>query len=600
MAGEFGQFKPAERRLSDIKSVQTPVQDASSASAMGSLAQGVAALGQVGITAFQVSEQQKQQQLQEDQQQAFLEQKQSFETELLRAKDMADQQGSTSLGFKTFLTMAFDESPLDFETKTKMMKDFQATVLGKSFTEVSAEEKAFAKMTEEAGAAGYFTQDSSPDEIEAATAQYAADQRQAEADAAALRQINLQQAALNLTQDQRTELEREQAKKQYGALANLAANGRTPTKNAINNIVSDLQKGAITTKDAQDLLTAKKGELEAVIAQMTRNVKDKGSVEALAKPLLDLYDYAIGNADSKDILQELKNQNDIMIEKVKFNQLSNDPELVGLVSYSNLFGNNNPALFQRMTPKAAELMIRNSSDSGKPADVAEGTSDTGVYLDTMSDAIDNIGVLNPDGSQMIDQQRLLVNINNTILGANRYIDAEDAPTQNKQLIQWLAQPKVGKYVGENFGQLAPAARVKLADTLEKNAVNYVYPRVNGLTSALFVEEKKPRTGTSKVRKVSGVTEDEVEMIEQGGSVIFRGSSPDSQRVADTMNREVAGALTTYFNAIANMSTDNFSTVFEREKQIVWPGKYGEPTEDGTYFDEATGEEFEVRDGKRVE
>ena len=600
MAGEFGQFKPAERRLSDIKSVQTPVQDASSASAMGSLAQGVAALGQVGITAFQVSEQQKQQQLQEEQQQAFLEQKQSFETELLRAKDMADQQGSTSLGFKTFLTMAFDESPLDFETKTKMMKDFQATVLGKSFTEVSPEERAFAKMTEEAGAAGYFTQDSSPDEIEAATAQYAADQRQAEADAAALRQINLQQAALNLTQDQRTELEREQAKKQYGALANLAANGRTPTKNAINNIVSDMQKGAITTKDAQDLLTAKKGELEAVIAQMTRNVKDKGSVEALAKPLLDLYDYAIGNADSKDILQELKTQNDIMIEKVKFNQLSNDPDLVGLVSYSNLFGNNNPALFQAMTPKAAELINRNSSDSDKPADVAEGTSDTGVYLDTMSDAIDNIGVLNPDGSQMIDQQRLLVNINNTILGANRYIDAEDAPTQNKQLIQWLAQPKVGKYVGENFGQLTPAARVKLADTLEKNAVNYVYPRVNELTSALFVEEKKPRTGTSKVRKVSGVTEDEVEMIEQGGSVIFRGSSPDSQRVADTMNREVAGALTTYFNAIANMSTDNFSTVFEREKQIAWPSKYGEPTEDGTYVDEATGEEFEVRDGKRVE
>lgn len=579
MAGEFGQFKPAERRLSDIKSVQTPVQDASSASAMGSLAQGVAALGQVGITAFQVSEQQKQQQLQEEQQQAFLEQKQSFETELLRAKDMADQQGSTSLGFKTFLTMAFDESPLDFETKTKMMKDFQATVLGKSFTEVSPEERAFAKMTEEAGAAGYFTQDSSPDEIEAATAQYAADQRQAEADAAALRQINLQQAALNLTQDQRTELEREQAKKQYGALANLAANGRTPTKNAINNIVSDMQKGAITTKDAQDLLTAKKGELEAVIAQMTRNVKDKGSVEALAKPLLDLYDYAIGNVDSKDILQELKTQNDIMIEKVKFNQLSNDPDLVGLVSYSNLFGNNNPALFQAMTPKAAELINRNSSDSDKPADVAEGTSDTGVYLDTMSDAIDNIGVLNPDGSQMIDQQRLLVNINNTILGANRYIDAEDAPTQNKQLIQWLAQPKVGKYVGENFGQLTPAARVKLSDTLQNNAVNYVYPRVNELTSALFVEEKKPRTGTSKVRKVYGVTEDEVEMIEQGGSVIFRGSSPDSQRVADTMNREVAGALTTYFNAIANMSTDSLSEVFEREKPSVWPSKYGQQQEE---------------------
>lgn len=590
-------MKPAERQLSDVTSVQAPVQDTSSATAMAGVAQGIAALGQTALTAFQIDKQQQQQELELQQEQALMEQKQSFEKELLKAKDIADQHGSTSLGFKTYLTMAFDQSQLDFDTKSKMLKDFQGTVLGKSFTELSPEEKAFQKARQEAGAAFYYTEFSTEEEIEQGVMDYIRTQRRAAADEAELRDINLRKARIGLTQAERTELETQLDRKQFNALANLAANGRTPQKNKIDSIIAKVQSGELNAKEGQELLRQAKGELEATIAQMTRDVKDKGSVTNLSQPLLDLYDIAIERTDSANILQELKDANELIKAKAEFNILASEPKMADLSARSKLFGHNAP-LTQQITLETAKALNKNSQTDGKPVDLTEPTKDNKTYLDLLSSGIDSQGVLNPDGSEKIDPQELLVNVNNTILGANRYIDPEDTPTQNKQLLQWLAQPKVGEYIRDNMGQLTPAARVKLADTLINNAVNYVYPRVQELTSVLFVEEKRPRIGTSKVQKVSGVTEDEVEMILQGNSVVFRGTSVESQRVADTMNRESAGALTTYFNATANVSEDSLQSVFEREKAVVWPSKYGTPTEDGTYIDETTGEEFTIVDGKR--
>lgn len=597
MAGEFGQFKPAERQLSDVTSVQAPVQDTSSATAMSAIAQGISSLGQAAMTAFKIDDQQKQAQLKMDQEAALMEQKRDFEKELLRAKDIADQHGSTSLGFKTFLTMAYDQSNLDPDTKSKMLRDFQGTVLGKSFTELSPEEKGFRKLREEAASAGFFNENSTEEEVEKGLLEFSVAQRQAKADSAELSRINLARAKLGLTRDQQTQIDSEISRKQFNTMANLAANYRTPVKNAIDSIITSLNKGEITSKEAQEILVSKKGALQATVAQMTREVQDKGSVDSLSQPLFDLYDYAINNVDSEDVLEQLKVQNQLMIEKTKFAQLTGDPELVRLIGLSSLVGHNNPTLIASLSPKTAETIKNNGRVRGKPVDIT--AEDNKAYLDLMAYNIDRVGVLKPNGEPEVRPQELLVQINNTLLGANRYIDPEDPPTQNKQILQWLAQPRVGEYVKDNLGQLTPEARVKLTDTLINNAVNYVYPRAQELTNSLFVEERDPRFKTSKVKKVGGVTEDEVEMVAQGNSVVFRGTSPESQRVADTMNREIAGALTTYFNATANVSADSFTSVFEREKQVVWPSKYGEPTEDGVFVDTETGEEFEVRDGKRV-
>lgn len=577
MAGNFAQFGVRERQLSDVTSVQSPVQDTSSATAMTAISQGISGLGSAALTAFKIDKEQQERELGLQQEQALAEQKQAFEKKLLKAKDIVDQEGSTSIAFRTFLTKSFDESSLDLETKAKMMRDFQSTVLGKSFTELSPEEEVFRQHKKEAGANFYYTEDSSEEEIEQGVMDYITAQRKAEANRAEIENINLQRAKIGLTQDERSELEAQLSSKQFNAVASLVANGRTTQKNKIGTIIRNLQKNQLTASDAQEQLRASKGEIEALVATMSRNVKDRASLDALTKPLLDLYDVAIERSDSANVLKEIEAENKLIEAKARFNLLHNDPELAEMSAFSSLFGHN-PALASEATLKYGEIVVKNSKEGERPADVTESTKDNKLYLDTLSSAIDSIGMRGPTGRELVDQESLLTNINNTLLGSNRYIDAEDPPTQNKQLLQWLAQPRVGEYIKDNLGQLTPQARVKLADTLYKNAENYVYPRAQELVGNLFTEVKQAKRAIS--RSV-GVTEEEVEMTAQGLSVVFRGSTPEGQRVADTLNREVAGALTTYFNATANLSEDTFSTVFERERQSVWPSKYAELQEEPT-------------------
>jgi hypothetical protein len=165
------------------------------------------------------------------------------------------------------------------------------------------------------------------------------------------------------------------------------------------------------------------------------------------------------------------------------------------------------------------------------------------------------------GVPAINQEELNRNISNTLSGANKYISDEDKPTQNKMILKWLANPSVGEYVKESFSEMPPKALVGLTNTLTTSAVNHIYPKVQDIVS-------------SDLKGDEGV-----EMYNLGGQVVFRATSSDPwvKSTANKLNNEVAGALTTYFRAIANVSSDSFDQVFDRERATAWPSKYGEET-----------------------
>jgi hypothetical protein len=131
----------------------------------------------------------------------------------------------------------------------------------------------------------------------------------------------------------------------------------------------------------------------------------------------------------------------------------------------------------------------------------------------------------------------------------------------------LANPAVGKYVGEKYSELPTKAVMGLHDTLTNSAVNHLYPQVQDIAA-------------SDLRGDEGVA-----MYNLNNQVVFRVTSSDPwhKSVANKMNKQIAGALTTYFKAIANVSNEDFSQVFEREQAIAWPSKYGEdePKEEET-------------------
>lgn len=560
MTGEIGQIKPQETMRSDIEAVASPVQEQA-------VAGPAAGILDMANTAFNVAMPFVQKQRQQASEAAQLEAKNEFSHNLLKASSLADKYGAESARMKTFLTEAYVNSGLDPDIKAKMLKDFQTTALGKPLVEESPEQKAFDKLTGEAVARGFIPYNATPDQVEQGTLMMQRVSAQTQVDQAKLASIQLQNAELKLKSDKSAEDRRllEEGRKElesgrWDALVNLSI-GYTPTiKNSVNKIVQQYREGVLDRAGAEEQLKLSQRDLSATVGQLVAGMP-KGSADPLVQPMMDVYNIAIESLDSSSLLQDIENQNKLMVAKAKRNQLLSSNDLVNFVANSSLSNHSSPALIAKMSEESVKVLKRQSEVGVKPADVTEQTEDMATYLEVLTNGIQNRGTMLSGGVPAISQEELNRNISNTLSGANRYISDEDKPTQNKMILKWLAAPEVGGYVKESLSEMPASALAGLTNTLTNSAVNHIYPKVQDITS-------------SDIPDGEGV-----EMMNFGGQVSFRATSADpwDKSTANKLNNEVAGALTTYFRAIANVSSDSFDQVFDRERATAWPSKYGEET-----------------------
>ena len=541
----------SERAFSDIAGSTAPVADTSGVHDINMVTGAMNAIGsvfQAGVGIMQANK--------ESQQTAAVSQQTNdFESKLLSAKALAEQEGSNSLKFNNFLTKSFDESPLDFDVKAKMMKSFQSTVLGKSFTEVSPEEQAREANIVAAGKSGFWNSSSTEEEIELGTAEYEKNQQLLSATTTEISQLNLLKAQRGKTTAERMEIERLMGEKQFKALANLAAGQRLPVKNEVESIVSQFNNGKIDRKTAEQMLTVARGDLNATIAQVTQGV-DSAKVAPLTKPLLNLYDVALSNLDSTNLLMEVTNANSLAAATNQMNLRFNNPETAAKIDLSSMVNHANAALVAEITEDTAKMLIKMGTEGGKVVDPTDDSDSTTTALKVLKDSASKLDQIGQDGQPIINIKEFVTSVDNTIGGAARYISEDDNPVDNQKILEWLADPQIGKGIKDNLASFNATTRGKLNDTLVKSAVNQIYPK----TTSIIRGDLKP-------------TEvDKIQVVNQGNKVVFRATTqePWIKSVAQKLNREVGGALSTYYNAIGNVTGEGFSSVFEREKSIMWP------------------------------
>ena len=550
-AGEFG---VQEVRLNPVEQVQAPVVDTSSVVEGAALLQGINSAANLGSGVYkEVKSQQAAKEIGAA--------TKDFEKKLLTARTLADQFGSESIRFKTYLTGAFQGSNLDFGDKTKMMKDFESTILGKSFTTLTPEEKGFKKQREEAVAAGYVMPWMTEEEATNGQASYQNKLTQSLAHQEKIEQWQRDNFDAEMTPEQLAVYDRKLGEQRYTALSSMVSLEREPAKNFIKGIEKQLEEGSISNEEAQAILKAKRGDMNALIGQISRGMR-REDVEALAKPYLDLFDASLIVTDSATTLKNLKDQTDIMVATTSRNLLVDNPDMVKYISASSFF--NSPVVDAEMAPMVVK-MVRQNEDAKNPFDVVTANKDTDSYFELLADNISKVGDVDVKGNLVVKPEELLVQADSVIRSGNKFIDEDSSPKSIQKYVEFLARPDVGGYLGENYGKLSSEARVKLEDTLIKNAKNYVYPAVQSIISSEFKVEGKR----------SGVDENEVEMRNSNGRILFasKTSDPWTKSVVQKMNREVGGALNTYFNAIGNLSGEDFNTTYERERSSIWPSKY---------------------------
>ncbi len=574
MTFDASKYEVQEEQLSARPEVQSPVQPYTGPGVFQSVLDFVDEAVDVGIPLYQQNKANKAQEVQSKL-------KRDFDRKLVQAGGLADKHGSDSIQFNTFLTNAYSSSGLAPEDKTKAMKDFQATALGKSFTEKSPEEEARDELIKGAMKANFIPYNATQDQIIQGAMNFQLVSAQQEFDAARLAKIQLEQAELNLKQDKsaddRAALaagEKEIEEGKWTALVNLSANYTPAIKNKVGEIADKYRKGDLTREQAEQQLVDEKRDFSATLGHLTAGMPT-GHADPLVAPMMAVFDIGIDRLDSAQMLADIENESALMIAKSKRAQLLSSKPLVDAVAGLSLANFQSPNLIATMSNEVAKVHVRMSQYGIKPVDVTEQTEEMGSYLNTLTGAIKVEGEVKADGSPLVDPKELSTNIINTLSGANRYIDEEDSPKQNEEILKWLSNPLVGKYVGDKYSELPPKAVMGLHNTLTKSAVNHLYPQVQEIAA-------------SDLKGGEGV-----EMFNLNNQVVFRATSSDPwhKSVANKMNNKIAGALTTYFKAISNVSSDDFSQVFERERPVAWP-KYqeeppqGEEAKSGDVADEA--------------
>lgn len=570
--GDFTQYKTQERRFQDTTPAQNPVADNSKAMSMQGLAQGVGDLADTALSIFGgIREAEANSELARS--------TKAFEDQLIQASEMSAQKGD-SAQLQAFLQKSYKSSPLPLDVKNKLLKGFESTVLGKSFSEKSPEELAEEHVVKEAGKQAYYPPGSSQEVVDQGTLDFLTATARKRSNDVEMERLTLEAKRKSATAAERSAASAQATVQRRTNLATEVWDERDPTKNKVVSLLGQYANGDLDRKTAENALKSLRGDRVAYYtskyAQMNVNERD-----ALVKPELQVLDLAINNISSATLLADVGNELDRYKATTELAVRTQNPEHHELIVSSSMINHASSELTRRIREGTLSI-FRKNEESNKPHDPTTQDEGTTVYLEVVKEGLGNIGKTTSTGLPLQDPQEALTQVNNVLRGGGRYLKGEDPVSENAGLVKWFADPVVGTYIRENQNLLSANAISTINSELKKNLSSRVYPTLQGSLS--FATGK--RVGTRKTEKV-GVLEEEVEMVVSGESVVFTGVDEHSSRQAQSMTEAASPTLSTYFRAMANLTGKSFEQVFEEEKSSLWPSKYGEEqTQEGQSGDVA--------------
>lgn len=586
-------IKPEEKSYSDITQPLAPVEDRSGAVEMAGIANTIQGVSSVFSAGASMASQQKAQ----DAAAATLQMEDQYVSTLKKASDIISQGGgskSSRLRANSLLSdteASLSSAGLPQEAMLDLRKKVEGLSIGAPLTEESTDVQAQRALVDSAIEGRWILPGMSQEQQQLGIQAMIKSEASTRAVQTELESLRLEKSRLELSQSERIAAEKAFETASTKAIFNLASNYREPTKNTVDNIVTKYNNGELDRRTAEDMLKAERGNLNSLVAQVGSG-GNLQQVQFAAAPLVEIYDRAIASLDSTTMLQDVENANKLALAKTKQGMLIGDPELQQTVALSSLF-NHSPSVALQVNETAARVLNQNSKD-GKPADPTVDDEGTSVYLDALKDSAAKLDSLDANNTPIINIEEFVTNVDNVLKGSSRYLSEDDNPVDNKGILTWLADPQIGGAIRDNLNSFDAASRGKLTDVLTKSAENHIYPQTQSII-----------TGDLKPEELENLS-----MEGMGGKVVFRANTQDPwvKSVAAKLNRQVGGALTTYFNAIGNVTGDGFSTVFSREKELLMPSQETQSEQvggvgtqvpdtirDGSYND-GKGNTYTVRNG----
>ena len=467
---------------------------------------------------------------------------------------MTAQQGTSR--FRQNLLKYTSGNPLLGEELTKIHKDIVATSgLGLEVVQGSAEDQAFEQVRTKAITEGFVPTGASPDEITAGVALYQEDQ-------AIQAQMKRTQAEATLTstnlsiESGRGNLARNRMQwESQDALASLAST-RTPVfRNQMNQIVQDLESGAITQEEAIQLAD---DQLLTVNTFLSQVGKDAGSdyVNNLASPIRNIHTNTMKHLNGELSAELLERSNTAALATATAGWTA-DPERARVIAGSRLFPNSDLLTFSQKTMTSISSYLSGySSDKG----LANPFPTDEVSKEGFSNY--TTGVLKPNinlmlGGDLSDEgvNELNTNIGNMIRSIPAYSGTAEGLGDYRGLVDFLADPNTfGRYVEKVGGIPSDAidnAKLILQENYETKVVDLIQKEFRQQVAR--IPRIAPATGNVSAGAIGAMTVENnqvpsvIEPTFAGGGVSFRirpgvENNVEYRRIVRNLNERVSPAL----------------------------------------------------------
>lgn len=608
MAGEFGQFKAPERQLSDIESVQAPVQDDSSAAALSSIAQGVQSAGSAFTSiasSYQRASAKEAKRLAEEQD---IEYSNRYDYALEKMSAAIDSGEMNSIQARTFLrktkqelvSMGASADKLN-QTEAKTLK----TLSGKSLAEGTEEERAQAAFEKQYVDSKFFNPNFTEDEHEAAKAllvrdnsdklaydaeirAYTLEEKQAKRDERAIKNANRKIEEANRREVNRilvnypVTINNELARLEASYQENMSAPGANPAEVTANY-----------RRQVENFFNSQEGQVRR-ISQESKDGLPVQSESAL-KTLSSYKDTALRYIGTDQYNKEMASLKEKLQVTVDYDVLNSSKSIQVAGSANRLLGQGAQYLREVFTDAAKELndftVKALEREDGGPGPIIEENTESAEALDkVLGSNLENFGKVDGLGQPMVLVEDLKPMVSGVLAYTTDSLGRVDMKTADL-VVKRLADPNLGKFISSVKLSNQDLENAKLALNVHKDNAADSFQLF--MQEALLAEGSKATLASTGPRgrlaaaKVPNL--DDFELVFESDQVLLKGKTESARKAAHTYNKRISGPLTRIVQADAHLSDSSYQSIFNAWSSVLWPEQTdGESNEEGSYTIDENG------------
>jgi hypothetical protein len=297
--------------------------------------------------------------------------------------------------------------------------------------------------------------------------------------------------------------------------------------------------------------------------------------ELLDSSLTPLYQAYRDSEDSAKLGQLYKDSASVIKNKAEVTLLAGDNVAVSAAAVA-ISGYGSQALQTNLATAVKGRVIEMAeaaANNGTTPSILERSPVNKEFFTTVENSIK--ALYTEDGG---DQEATVKYVNNIL----KTLGEDSKGRDIGQVVEFFSGPDFANLL-KDFPQAVPASIEAAAQASVNEYGRSMRDQSNmSLSSILTPEQLEAKLGVlrktnprSAITIANQVTTDDLELVSQGGSVVFRALTEKGTEKARELNQQFASGYSTYYRAVSNMERSGFDKGFARDLPLIWPAKYGE-------------------------